>query len=476
LAKIIRKELKRSMEKNTGKVVQIIGAVLDVRFESGQLPNILNAVIVEQGDIKIVSEAFQHIGDNTVRCVSMASTDGLVRGALAVDTGAPITVPVGKATLGRLFNVLGEVVDQKEDVSREEMLPIHREAPAFEEQETSTEIFETGIKVVDLVCPYAKGGKIGLFGGAGVGKTVLIQELINNIAKEHGGLSVFAGVGERTREGNDLYHEMSESGVIGKMSMVFGQMNEPPGARMRVGLTGLTMAEHFRDAEGKDVLLFIDNIFRFTQAGSEVSALLGRMPSAVGYQPTLATDMGTLQERITSTKKGSITSVQAVYVPADDLTDPAPATTFSHLDATTVLSRDISNLGIYPAVDPLDSSSRILDPNVVGEEHYKVARGVQEILQRYKELQDIIAILGMDELSDEDKITVTRARKIQRFLSQPFAVAEAFTNQPGKYVSIKDTIRGFKEILEGKHDNIPESAFLYVGTIEEAVEKAGQES
>ncbi len=464
------------MEKNTGKVVQIIGAVLDVRFESGQLPNILNAVIVEQGDIKIVSEAFQHIGDNTVRCVSMASTDGLVRGALAVDTGAPITVPVGKATLGRLFNVLGEVVDQKEDVSREEMLPIHREAPAFEEQETSTEIFETGIKVVDLVCPYAKGGKIGLFGGAGVGKTVLIQELINNIAKEHGGLSVFAGVGERTREGNDLYHEMSESGVIGKMSMVFGQMNEPPGARMRVGLTGLTMAEHFRDAEGKDVLLFIDNIFRFTQAGSEVSALLGRMPSAVGYQPTLATDMGTLQERITSTKKGSITSVQAVYVPADDLTDPAPATTFSHLDATTVLSRDISNLGIYPAVDPLDSSSRILDPNVVGEEHYKVARGVQEILQRYKELQDIIAILGMDELSDEDKITVTRARKIQRFLSQPFAVAEAFTNQPGKYVSIKDTIRGFKEILEGKHDNIPESAFLYVGTIEEAVEKAGQES
>jgi len=464
------------MEKNTGKVVQIIGAVLDVRFESGQLPNILNAVIVEQGDIKIVSEAFQHIGDNTVRCVSMASTDGLVRGALAVDTGAPITVPVGNATLGRLFNVLGEVVDQKEDVSREEMLPIHREAPAFEEQETSTEIFETGIKVVDLVCPYAKGGKIGLFGGAGVGKTVLIQELINNIAKEHGGLSVFAGVGERTREGNDLYHEMSESGVIGKMSMVFGQMNEPPGARMRVGLTGLTMAEHFRDAEGKDVLLFIDNIFRFTQAGSEVSALLGRMPSAVGYQPTLATDMGTLQERITSTKKGSITSVQAVYVPADDLTDPAPATTFSHLDATTVLSRDISNLGIYPAVDPLDSSSRILDPNVVGEEHYKVARGVQEILQRYKELQDIIAILGMDELSDEDKITVTRARKIQRFLSQPFAVAEAFTNQPGKYVSIKDTIRGFKEILEGKHDNIPESAFLYVGTIEEAVEKAGQES
>ena len=476
MAKIIRKELKRSMEKNTGKVVQIIGAVLDVRFESGQLPKILNAVIVEQGERRIVSEAFQHIGDNTVRCVAMASTDGLVRGAVAVDTGAPITVPVGKATLGRLFNVLGEVVDQKDDVSRENMLPIHRDAPKFDEQETSTEIFETGIKVVDLVCPYAKGGKIGLFGGAGVGKTVLIQELINNIAKEHGGLSVFAGVGERTREGNDLYHEMTESGVIDKMSMVFGQMNEPPGARMRVGLTGLTMAEYFRDSEGKDVLLFIDNIFRFTQAGSEVSALLGRMPSAVGYQPTLATDMGTLQERITSTKKGSITSVQAVYVPADDLTDPAPATTFSHLDATTVLSRDISNLGIYPAVDPLDSSSRILDPNIVGQEHYNVAREVQEILQRYKELQDIIAILGMDELSDDDKVTVTRARKIQRFLSQPFSVAEAFTNQPGKYVSIKDTIRGFREILEGKHDDIPESAFLYVGTIEEAVEKAGQAS
>ncbi|MBK5252302.1 MAG: F0F1 ATP synthase subunit beta [Peptostreptococcaceae bacterium] len=460
------------MEKNVGKVVQIIGAVLDVRFESGQLPKILNAVVVEQGDRRIFSEAFQHIGDNTVRCVAMASTDGLVRGARAVDTGAPITVPVGRATLGRLFNVLGEVVDNKEDVSRETMLPIHRKAPAFDEQETSTEIFETGIKVVDLVCPYAKGGKIGLFGGAGVGKTVLIQELINNIAKEHGGLSVFAGVGERTREGNDLYHEMTDSGVIDKMAMVFGQMNEPPGARMRVGLTGLTMAEYFRDVEGKDVLLFIDNIFRFTQAGSEVSALLGRMPSAVGYQPTLATDMGTLQERITSTKAGSITSVQAVYVPADDLTDPAPATTFSHLDATTVLSRDISNLGIYPAVDPLDSSSRILDPNIVGEEHYAVARRVQEILQRYKELQDIIAILGMDELSDEDKITVARARKIQRFLSQPFSVAEAFTNQPGKYVTIKDTIRGFKEILEGKHDDIPESAFLYVGTIEEAVEKA----
>ncbi len=464
------------MEKNVGKVVQIIGAVLDVRFESEQLPKILNAVVVEQGDRRIFSEVFQHLGDNTVRCVAMASTDGLVRGAKAVDTGAPITVPVGKATLGRLFNVLGEVVDKKEDVSREVMLPIHREPPAFDEQETSTEIFETGIKVVDLVCPYAKGGKIGLFGGAGVGKTVLIQELINNIAKEHGGLSVFAGVGERTREGNDLYHEMTDSGVIDKMAMVFGQMNEPPGARMRVGLTGLTMAEYFRDEEGKDVLLFIDNIFRFTQAGSEVSALLGRMPSAVGYQPTLATDMGTLQERITSTKAGSITSVQAVYVPADDLTDPAPATTFSHLDATTVLSREISNLGIYPAVDPLDSSSRILDPNVVGEEHYAVAREVQEILQRYKELQDIIAILGMDELSDEDKVTVARARKIQRFLSQPFSVAEAFTNQPGKYVTIKETIRGFKEILEGKHDDIPESAFLYVGTIEEAVEKAAKAS
>ena len=464
------------MEKNVGKVVQIIGAVLDVRFESEQLPKILNAVVVEQGDRRIFSEVFQHLGDNTVRCVAMASTDGLVRGAKAVDTGAPITVPVGKATLGRLFNVLGEVVDKKEDVSREVMLPIHREPPAFDEQETSTEIFETGIKVVDLVCPYAKGGKIGLFGGAGVGKTVLIQELINNIAKEHGGLSVFAGVGERTREGNDLYHEMTDSGVIDKMAMVFGQMNEPPGARMRVGLTGLTMAEYFRDEEGKDVLLFIDNIFRFTQAGSEVSALLGRMPSSVGYQPTLATDMGTLQERITSTKAGSITSVQAVYVPADDLTDPAPATTFSHLDATTVLSREISNLGIYPAVDPLDSSSRILDPNVVGEEHYAVAREVQEILQRYKELQDIIAILGMDELSDEDKVTVARARKIQRFLSQPFSVAEAFTNQPGKYVTIKETIRGFKEILEGKHDDIPESAFLYVGTIEEAVEKAAKAS
>ena len=464
------------MEIKTGKVVQIIGAVLDVRFESDQLPSILNAVVIEQGDIKIVAEAFQHTGDNTVRCVAMSSTDGLMRGAVAFDTGAPITIPVGQPTLGRLFNVLGEAIDLKEDVKTETKLPIHREAPAFDEQETSTEIFETGIKVVDLVCPYAKGGKIGLFGGAGVGKTVLIQELINNIAKEHGGLSVFAGVGERTREGNDLYHEMSDSGVIDKMTMVFGQMNEPPGARMRVGLTGLTMAEYFRDVEGKDVLLFIDNIFRFTQAGSEVSALLGRMPSAVGYQPTLATDMGTLQERITSTKKGSITSVQAVYVPADDLTDPAPATTFSHLDATTVLSRDISNLGIYPAVDPLDSSSRILDPNIVGEEHYAVARRVQEILQRYKELQDIIAILGMDELSDEDKITVARARKIQRFLSQPFSVAEAFTNQPGKYVPIKETIRGFKEILEGKHDDIPESAFLYVGTIEEAVEKAQKAS
>ena len=402
----------------------------------------------------------------------MSSTAGLIRGIDAVDTGAPITVPVGEPTLGRMFNVLGEAIDEKEAPKGADTASIHRAAPDFDEQETATEMFETGIKVVDLIAPYAKGGKIGLFGGAGVGKTVLIQELINNIAKEHGGLSVFAGVGERTREGNDLYHEMIESGVIEKTTMVFGQMNEPPGARMRVGLTGLAMAEHFRDEKGKDVLLFIDNIFRFTQAGSEVSALLGRMPSAVGYQPTLATDMGALQERITSTKQGSITSVQAVYVPADDLTDPAPATTFTHLDATTVLSRDISNLGIYPAVDPLDSTSRILTPSVVGEEHYNVAREVQETLQRYKELQDIIAILGMDELSDEDKQVVTRARKVQRFLSQPFFVAEQFTGFPGAYVSVKETIRGFKEILEGKHDDLPESAFLYVGTIDEAVEKA----
>lgn len=462
------------MAQNVGKVVQIIGPVVDVRFESENLPEILNAIEINYNDKKIIAEVANHIGDNTVRCIAMSATDGLVRGIEAVNTGTPISVPVGTPTLGRIFNVLGEAIDSKDAPKDVENWPIHRQAPSFEEQETSTEMLETGIKVVDLIAPYSKGGKIGLFGGAGVGKTVLIQELINNIAKEHGGFSVFAGVGERTREGNDLYYEMVESGVIDKTTMVFGQMNEPPGARMRVGLTGLTMAEYFRDTEGRDVLLFIDNIFRFTQAGSEVSALLGRMPSAVGYQPTLATDMGALQERITSTKKGSITSVQAVYVPADDLTDPAPATTFTHLDATTVLSRDISNLGIYPAVDPLDSTSRILAPDIVGEEHYKVAREVQEILQRYKELQDIIAILGMDELSDEDKLVVSRARKIQRFLSQPFHVAEQFTGFPGKYVPIKETIRGFKEILEGKHDDLPESAFLFVGTIDEAVEKAKQ--
>lgn len=455
-----------------GKIVQIIGPVVDIRFDADHLPRIYDAIKIEYNDIKLTVEVAQHIGNNTVRCVAMLSTDGLIRGIDAVATGAPISVPVGKPTLGRLINVLGEAIDEKEPLVSENYLPIHREAPAFEEQETSTEILETGIKVVDLIAPYAKGGKIGLFGGAGVGKTVLIQELINNIATEHGGLSVFAGVGERTREGNDLYHEMIESGVIDKTTLVFGQMNEPPGARMRVGLTGLTMAEYFRDTEGKDVLLFIDNIFRFTQAGSEVSALLGRMPSAVGYQPTLATDMGALQERITSTKKGSITSVQAVYVPADDLTDPAPATTFSHLDATTVLSRKISELGIYPAVDPLDSVSRILTPEVVGHEHYEVARRVQEILQRYKELQDIIAILGMDELSDEDKLVVSRARKVQRFLSQPFNVAEQFTGMDGKYVPIKETVRGFREILDGVHDDLPEQAFLFVGAIEEAVEKA----
>ncbi|MFT9496654.1 F0F1 ATP synthase subunit beta [Anaerosolibacter sp.] len=464
------------MAQNIGKVAQIIGPVLDIKFSSDNLPRLQNAIEVTAGDRKIVAEVAQHIGDDTVRCISMSSTDGLVRGMDAVDTGAAISVPVGKATLGRLFNVLGEPIDQKGAVPTKETSPIHRPAPAFEDQETSTQIFETGIKVIDLIAPYAKGGKVGLFGGAGVGKTVLIQELINNIAKEHGGLSVFAGVGERTREGNDLYHEMIDSGVIDKTTMVFGQMNEPPGARMRVALSGLTMAEYFRDKEGQDVLLFIDNIFRFTQAGSEVSALLGRMPSAVGYQPTLATEMGALQERITSTKKGSITSVQAVYVPADDLTDPAPATTFAHLDATTVLSRAISELGIYPAVDPLDSTSRILDPNIVGEEHYRVARDVQEVLQRYKELQDIIAILGMDELSDEDKLTVSRARKMQRFLSQPFHVAEQFTGSPGKYVPLKETIRGFKEILEGKHDDIPESAFLYAGTIDEVVDRAKKES
>lgn len=459
-------------EGNVGKLVQIIGPVIDIRFSRENLPNLLNAIEVEGPHGKIIVEVSQHTGDDTVRCVAMSSTDGLVRGMDARDTGGPITVPVGRETLGRIFNVTGEPVDEKGPVNAQFRAPIHRAAPSFEEQATSTEILETGIKVVDLIAPYLKGGKIGLFGGAGVGKTVLILELINNIAKEHGGLSVFAGVGERTREGNDLYNEMIESGVIDKLSLVYGQMNEPPGARMRVGLTGLTMAEHFRDEEGQDVLLFIDNIFRFTQAGSEVSALLGRMPSAVGYQPTLATEMGALQERITSTKRGSITSVQAVYVPADDLTDPAPATTFAHLDATTVLSRQVSELGIYPAVDPLDSNSRILDPIIVGQEHYDVARGVQEVLQRYKELQDIIAILGMDELSDEDKLTVARARKIQRFLSQPFSVAEQFTGMPGKYVPLKETIRGFKEILEGKHDDIPESAFLFVGSIDEAVEKA----
>ncbi len=460
------------MDNTVGKVVQIIGPVVDVRFEADELPSILDAIHIEYGDIKLTAEVAQHIGDSIVRCIAMSSTDGLVRGIDAVATGKPISVPIGKATLGRIFNVLGEAVDDKPMNYEGDLWSIHRPAPKFEDQETSAEILETGIKVVDLIAPYSKGGKIGLFGGAGVGKTVLIQELINNIATEHGGLSVFAGVGERTREGNDLYHEMTDSGVIEKTAMVFGQMNEPPGARMRVALTGLTMAEYFRDEENRDVLLFIDNIFRFTQAGSEVSALLGRMPSAVGYQPTLATDMGALQERITSTKKGSITSVQAVYVPADDLTDPAPATTFSHLDATTVLSRKITEKGIYPAVDPLDSSSRILAPEIVGEEHYQVAQDVQQILQRYKELQDIIAILGMDELSDEDKTVVNRARKIERFFSQPFHVAEQFTGMGGVYVPVKETIRGFKEILEGKHDDLPEAAFLMVGTIEEAIEKA----
>ena len=458
---------------NVGKVVQIVGAVLDVKFDSEQsLPNLLNALVIKLGDKEIVAEVAQHIGDDTVRCIAMSATDGLVRGMEVVDTGGPISVPVGDETLGRIFNVLGKPVDGKPAPKSAPKIPIHRPAPAYDELETTAEILETGIKVVDLLAPYLKGGKIGLFGGAGVGKTVLIQELINNIAKQHGGISVFSGVGERTREGNDLYGEMSESGVINKTALVFGQMNEPPGARMRVALTGLTMAEHFRDEQGQDVLLFVDNIFRFTQAGSEVSALLGRMPSAVGYQPTLATEMGALQERITSTKKGSITSVQAVYVPADDLTDPAPATTFSHLDAKTVLSRQISSLGIYPAVDPLESTSRILDPSIVGKEHYEVARGVQSILQRYKELQDIIAILGMDELSDEDKLIVARARKIQRFLSQSFTVAEQFTGNPGQYVPVKETVRGFKEILEGKHDDLPESAFLFVGTIEDAVRKA----
>ncbi len=459
-------------EENIGVLTQVIGPVVDIRFQSDKLPELLSAVVIQGKDRVVTAEVAQHIGNDTVRAVAMTATEGLVRGMEVKNTGHPIQVPVGTGTLGRIFNVLGETVDEKGEAKTEKSSPIHREAPAFEDQDTSTEIFETGIKVVDLIAPYSKGGKVGLFGGAGVGKTVLIMELINNIATEHGGLSVFAGVGERTREGNDLYYEMIESGVIDKTTLVYGQMNEPPGARMRVGLTGLTMAEHFRDEEGQDVLLFIDNIFRFTQAGMEVSALLGRMPSAVGYQPTLATEMGELQERITSTKKGSITSVQAIYVPADDLTDPAPATTFAHLDATTVLSRQISELGIYPAVDPLDSNSRILDPAIVGQDHYDVARQVQEILQRYKELQDIIAILGMDELSDEDKVTVSRARRIQRFLSQPFHVAEQFTGMPGKYVSLKETIRGFKEILEGKHDELPESAFLFVGTIDEAVEKA----
>lgn len=455
---------------NKGTITQIISAVVDVSFKD-QLPSIYNALKVKVGEKELVLEVQQHLGNNVIRAVAMDSTDGLQRGMEVIDTGSPIKVPVGKAVLGRILNVLGQPVDDGGPIETEEFLPIHRDAPSFEEQETETEIFETGIKVIDLLAPYIKGGKIGLFGGAGVGKTVLIMELINNIAKGHGGLSVFAGVGERTREGRDLYDEMTESGVLSKTSLVYGQMNEPPGARLRVGLTGLTIAENFRDKEGQDVLLFIDNIFRFTQAGSEVSALLGRMPSAVGYQPNLATEMGTLQERITSTKSGSITSVQAVYVPADDLTDPAPATTFSHLDATTVLSRNIASLGIYPAVDPLDSTSKALSAEVVGKEHYEVAREVQEVLQRYKELQDIIAILGMDELADEDKLTVSRARKIQRFFSQPFSVAEQFTGMEGKYVSVKDTIRGFKEILEGKHDDIPEQAFLFVGTIEEAVAK-----
>ncbi|MBR3812042.1 MAG: F0F1 ATP synthase subunit beta [Agathobacter sp.] len=453
---------------NVGKITQIISAVLDIKFSEGNLPEINDAIDVPlKNGGKLVVEVAQHLGDDTVRCIAMGPTDGLVRGMDAIATGAPISVPVGENTLGRMFNVLGNPIDEIDPPVTEENWSIHRAAPAFEEQATSQEMLETGIKVVDLLCPYQKGGKIGLFGGAGVGKTVLIQELIHNIATEHGGYSVFAGVGERTREGNDLYYEMKESGVIDKTTMVFGQMNEPPGARMRVALTGLTMAEYFRDRGGKDVLLFIDNIFRFTQAGSEVSALLGRMPSAVGYQPTLQTEMGALQERITSTKNGSITSVQAVYVPADDLTDPAPATTFAHLDATTVLDRSIASLGIYPAVDPLASTSRILDPNIVGQEHFEVARGVQEILQKYKELQDIIAILGMDELSEDDKLVVSRARKIQRYLSQPFSVAEQFTGLDGVYVPISETIRGFREILEGKHDDIPEGHFLNAGSIDD---------
>ena len=457
---------------HVGKVTQVMGPVVDVRFNEGELPMIYNALTIPIGDRKLTVEVAQHIGDNTARCIAMASTDGLKRGVDVTDTGAPISVPVGRETLGRIFNVLGDAVDNQPTPETEERWNIHRSAPDYDELATSAEIFETGIKVIDLICPYSKGGKIGLFGGAGVGKTVLIMELINNIAKQHGGISVFTGVGERTREGNDLYNGMKQSGVLSNTALVYGQMNEPPGARMRVGLSGLTMAEYFRDTEGQDVLLFIDNIFRFTQAGSEVSALLGRMPSAVGYQPTLATEMGALQERITSTKKGSITSIQAVYVPADDLTDPAPATTFAHLDATTVLARNIASQGIYPAVDPLESTSRILSPEIVGKEHYEVAKEVQRILQRYNELMDIIAIMGMDELSEEDKTLVQRARKIQRFLSQPFDVSEKFTGFKGKYVPIAETIRGFKEIIEGKHDDLPESAFLFVGSIDEAVEKA----
>ena len=459
-------------EKHIGKVIQVTGPVLDIRFPEGELPALLNAIEIDNHGEKLIVEVAQQTGDHTVRCIAMKSTDGLVRGTDAVDTGKPITVPVGEACLGRVFNLLGETVDDQGSVTTEEQWPIHREAPAYEEQVPATEILETGIKVVDLICPYAKGGKIGLFGGAGVGKTVLIMELIHNVATAHGGLSVFTGVGERTREGNDLYNEMKESGVIDKTALVFGQMNEPPGARMRVGLSGLTMAEYFRDVKNQDVLLFIDNIFRFTQAGSEVSALLGRMPSAVGYQPTLATEMGALQERITSTRKGSITSVQAVYVPADDLTDPAPATTFTHLDATTVLSREIASQGIYPAVDPLDSTSRILTPEVVGKEHYEIARAVQQVLQRYKELQDIIAIMGMEELSEEDKKAVNRARKVQRYLSQSFSVAEQFTGMPGTYVPLKETLRGFRMILDGECDEIPESCFLFAGTIDEVFEKA----
>ena len=459
-------------EQNVGKIVQVIGAVLDIKFSGGHMPALNNAIEIHNGDRKIVAEVSKHLGDDVVKCIAMSSTDGLKRGMDAIDTGKPISVPVGRETLGRMFNVVGEPIDDKPMPTTEEMWPIHRKAPSFAQQATSAEMLETGIKAVDLLCPYSKGGKIGLFGGAGVGKTVLIMELITNIATEHGGYSVFSGVGERTREGNDLYYEMQESGVIDKTALVFGQMNEPPGARMRIALTGLTMAEYFRDKENQDVLLFIDNIFRFVQAGSEVSALLGRMPSAVGYQPTLANELGALEERITSTKNGSITSVQAVYVPADDLTDPAPATTFAHLDATTVLSRAIVELGIYPAVDPLESTSRILDPAVVGQEHYEVARGVQATLQKYNELQDIISILGMDELSEEDKVTVARARKIQRFLSQPFHVAEVFSGIPGVYVPVEETVRGFKEILEGKHDDIPEGCFLNAGTIDEVVARA----